>query len=139
MTQGERIKKLRKELGLTLEKFGQQLGVSKVAISRLENGINNVTEQMFKSICRTFNVNEEWLRSGTGEMFSLPEDEVAVIVSDILENPDSKFYQILLNLARTYSELSPASQEVLEHYAENFIANLKKADASAPASQDSDI
>lgn len=135
----KRIRQIRKTLNMTMDKFAQPLGVTSGAISNIENGNRNVTDLMIKSICRTFNVNEEWLRSGTGEMFSLPEDEVAVIVSDILENPDSKFYQILLNLARTYSELSPASQEVLERYAENFIANLKKADASAPASQDSDI
>ena len=42
----ERVREVRKKLGLTLEKFGSQLGVSKVAISRIENGINNVTEQM---------------------------------------------------------------------------------------------
>ena len=59
----KRIKELRKALGLTLEKFGERIGVSKVSVSRIENGINNVTNQMFKSICREFNVNEEWLGS----------------------------------------------------------------------------
>lgn len=63
-----RIKELRKELGLTLEKFGERLGVKKAAVSKWENG-DNITDQMFKSICREFNVNEEWLRTGKGEMF----------------------------------------------------------------------
>lgn len=63
-----RIKELRKKLGLTLEKFGERLGVKKAAVSKWENG-DNITDQMFKSICREFNVNEEWLRSGKGEMF----------------------------------------------------------------------
>ena len=63
----ERIKELRKKLGLTLEKFGERLGVKKAAVSKWENG-DNITDQMFKSICREFNVNEEWLRNGTGEM-----------------------------------------------------------------------
>lgn len=69
MTIGERIKELRKTLDLTLEKFGKQLGVTKVAISNLENGNRSLTDQMALSICREFNVREEWLRDGTGEMF----------------------------------------------------------------------
>lgn len=66
----ERIKRLRKELGLTLEKFGERLGVSKVAISLIENGKNALTDQMLKSICREFNVREEWLRNGEEPMFN---------------------------------------------------------------------
>lgn len=69
MTQGERVKEARKSLNLTLEKFGDHLGVRKTAISKIENGENNLTEQMLKSICREFNVSEEWLRDGTGDMF----------------------------------------------------------------------
>ena len=65
----ERIKELRKNLNLTMEKFGIRLGVGKTAISKLENGERNLTDLMFKSICREFNVNEEWLRTGKGEMF----------------------------------------------------------------------
>ena len=51
MTQGERIKDVRNSLGLTLEKFGEKLGVTKTAISRLEKGERSLTEQMTKSIC----------------------------------------------------------------------------------------
>lgn len=65
----ERIRKLRKQLNLTMEKFGQKLGVKKNTVSQWESGANSLTDQMFKSICREFNVNEEWLRSGKGEMF----------------------------------------------------------------------
>ena len=68
----ERIKELRKKLGLTLEQFGNRIGVTKMTISRIENGKNAVTEQMFKSVCREFNVNEEWLRNGSGDMFNEP-------------------------------------------------------------------
>ncbi|MCI8409286.1 MAG: helix-turn-helix transcriptional regulator [Lachnospiraceae bacterium] len=65
----ERVRELRKSLGLTLEKFGERLGVTKVAISNIEKANRNVTEQMFKSICREFNVNEKWLRTGEGSMY----------------------------------------------------------------------
>ena len=59
MTQGERIKEIRKYLQLTLEKFGEKLGVGKTAISKIENNERGVTEQMIKAVCREFDVNEE--------------------------------------------------------------------------------
>jgi transcriptional regulator with XRE-family HTH domain len=68
MTQGERVKELRKTLGLTLEKFGEKIGVGKSTISDIENNRRTITDHMAKSICREFNVNEEWLRNGYGEM-----------------------------------------------------------------------
>lgn len=74
MTQGERINMLRKHLDLTLEKFGERLGVTKVAISNIENGNRNVTEQMTKAICREFNVDYIWLTTGDGEMFIDSDD-----------------------------------------------------------------
>ena len=69
MTAGERVKRIRKEKDLTLEKFGEKVGVTKQTISRIENGINSLTDQMVLSICREFSVNREWLRNGTGEPF----------------------------------------------------------------------
>lgn len=69
MTRGERVKEARKSLDLTLEKFGERLGVGKTAISNIECGNRSLTDQMCKSICREFNISEEWLRDGTGDMF----------------------------------------------------------------------
>ncbi len=70
MTQGERVKQLRTALDLTLEKFGERVGVGKAAISKLEKNENRLSDQMIKSICREFNVNYDWLVYGEGEMFS---------------------------------------------------------------------
>lgn len=64
MTQGERVKEVRKALGLTLDKFGEKVGVKKQTVSRIENGVNNVTDQMVLSICREFNVNYDFLTNG---------------------------------------------------------------------------
>lgn len=69
----DRVKELRKKLGFTLEKFGDKLGVTKQTISRIENGVNNLTDQMFTAICNVNwdgkYVNADWLRTGEGEMF----------------------------------------------------------------------
>lgn len=65
----ERIKELRKALGLTLENFGAKLGVTKTEISNIENGNCELTDQMFLLICRESNVNPGWLETGNGPMF----------------------------------------------------------------------
>lgn len=82
MTQGERVKEIRKTLDMTMEKFGEKLGVGKTAISNIEKGNRNLTEQMSKSICREYNVNYDYLLYGDGEMFDeLPQtivDEMCV-------------------------------------------------------------
>lgn len=70
MTQGERIKAIRKELGLTLEKFGEKLGVGKTAISKIEKNERNLTDQMARSICREYNVDYDYLMYGEGDMFT---------------------------------------------------------------------
>lgn len=67
MTQGERVRQVRKELGLTLEKFGERIGMKKNSISQIENGKNSVTDQVIKSICREFNVDYTWLTTGKGD------------------------------------------------------------------------
>lgn len=88
-SENERIQEVRKTLGMTLEKFGQRLGVTKVAISNIEKGHRNVTEQMKKAICREYGVNEAWLTSGNGKMFLSLSDEVKRL--DIFE----KYFQSL--------------------------------------------
>lgn len=69
MNENERVKLLRKQLDFTMEEFGERVGVTKAAISNIEKANRSLTEQMIKSICREFNVNELWLREGRGEMF----------------------------------------------------------------------
>lgn len=71
MTQGERVREIRKSLNLTLEKFGEKLGVQKSAISKIEKDNVKLSDQMAKSICREYNVNYEYLVYGEGEMFSV--------------------------------------------------------------------
>lgn len=131
MTQGDRVKAVRTKENMTMEQFGEKLGVQKSAVSKIEKGKVNITEQMFKSICHEFNVNEEWLRTGEGEMsLKLSEDEeIADLVSDVLEDgKNNPFYGIILEIVRTYNELSPASQEVMKDFSKKLVENIKKED-----------
>lgn len=66
----ERIKKIRQELNLTQQEFADRLGVKRGTIANYEIGRNEPVDSIISLICREFNVNEDWLRNGTGEMFA---------------------------------------------------------------------
>lgn len=65
----KRFKELREYLELTQEGFGNAIGLSKSGISNIENGTRNVTDRHIKLISNEFNIREEWLRDGQGNMF----------------------------------------------------------------------
>ena len=114
MTQGERVKELRKALNYTLDKFGGKLGVQKSAISKIEKGENNLTDQMLLSMCREFNVSEEWLRTGDGEMFiDVPvEDDYFKAATQISKSGDKFAMQAIIE----YWKLDDMSKEILKNY-----------------------
>lgn len=107
----ERIRILRKELGLSQEEFGKRVGVSNTAISKLEKGERNITEQMILSICRVFRVNYFWLTEGKGEMFSgTPQTVVDELAEDYdLDDIDKKIIE-------KYLEFTPEKRAVLKEY-----------------------
>lgn len=68
-TMSDRIRKLRKSLDLTQQDFGSRIGIKRNSVALIESG-RNTSDQTVVSICREFGVNESWLRTGEGEMFS---------------------------------------------------------------------
>lgn len=128
MNQGERIREVRNHFDLTLEKFGDRIGIKKNSVSQIENGKNSLTEQTLKSICREFSINEDWLRTGEGEMFvqRTEEEEIADLVYDLLDPKDNDFYIAVLELLHTYKDLTPSSQKIITEFASEFMKNCKK-------------
>lgn len=124
MTQGERVKEIRKGLNLTLEKFGERVGVTKQTVSRIENGVNNLTDQMALAICRTFSVNEHWLRTGDGEPYIKgSDDELAELVGRLYKDKGSMRYKMSLELCRSMEKMT---DEQLMAFAE-FVKRLAEA------------
>ena len=112
MTENDRIKEARKSLGLTQDKFGERLGVGRSAISNIEAGSRGVTDQLRLSVCREFNVNEDWLRTGEGSMFSEPDEdeEITKFLGDILSGqPDFR-----RRLVSVLSRMTPDEWALLE-------------------------
>lgn len=122
MTQGERIRKVRKHLNLTLEKFGEKLGVSKGAISAIETGTRNLTSQMARSICREFNVNEVWLRTGEGgddNMFTkVSEDDRYSLNLGRLSITENEFVKNGVNLL---AETEPEKLKIIEDFMKQWL------------------
>lgn len=121
MTQGERIKEIRKLRGLTLEKFGEKIGMKKNSVSQLENGKNSVTEQVIKSICREFNVNERWLRTGEGEPYLLPTNDIVAKATALLGKHDPLFESIV----EVYSKLDEVDKKVLIKVTEDLLETYR--------------
>lgn len=110
MTQNERIKEVRKSLGLTLEKFGERIGLKKSAVSLIENGKNSVTDANVKAICREFGVDYIWLTTGDGEMFVDTDDDFIERIDRIMAGEDDA----RKNLFKFMLELSDEDIEALD-------------------------
>lgn len=119
MDEGRRVRELRKELQLTLEKFGKPLGVGKTAISKIENGERGLTDQMILAICREYNVDENWLRTGEGEMFKKlnRQQELAQLTATLFKEEEDSFKSRLI---MALAQLSEEEWELLEDISEKI-------------------
>jgi len=134
-----RIKEVRITAKLTQDEFGKKIGISNTAVSKIEKGENNVSEQNILSICREFNISEEWLRTGNGEMvIELSRDkEITAWASKITRADfDNKF---ILDFVHTLSKLDESDWETLEKIAimmkkknPGKSQNLSKKETSQP-------
>lgn len=124
MTPGGRVRQIRKQKSMTLEQFGEKVGVTKQTISRIENGINSLTEQMILSICREFGVNENWLRNDEGKMFvEVPaKDEYFKAVTQISKSNDKLAMQAIIE----YWKLDDVSKEALKNYIYKIAENSRE-------------
>lgn len=112
-----RVRQVRKKLDLTMEKFGDRLGVTRTAISNIEAGNRGVTEQMVRSICREFGVNEVWLRTGEGgddNMFTRldEEDRFSLNLGKLTMTEN----QIARNMLNAIAEASPEKLKHIEEF-----------------------
>lgn len=121
----ERIKYLRKELlHLTLEQFGEKVGVKRSAVCSIENERRGVTDQMFRSICREFGVREEWLRTGDGDPFApqTRNQELQTFMNRVLADEEESFRKRLI---AALSKMNPSDWEVLEKIAIECTQNIE--------------
>ena len=102
----DRIKKIRKELDLTQQEFADKIGIKRNSLANYETGRNTPMDAIVTSICREFNVNEEWLRTGKGEMFNELdiEDQLMIWAGKVLNGKDSAFKKRFVTMLMGLSE-----------------------------------
>ena len=123
---GERIKKLRQKIGITQQSFADSLGLKQNTIATYEMGRLQPSDRTIADICREFNVNEEWLRTGEGEMFveMSRDEEIAAFVGDILSEETADFkHRLIIALSR----LDATGWKVLEQFANDLLEGQKKS------------
>jgi len=98
----ERIKEIRKQSKLNQTDFGSKISLSKNFVWMLEAGERIPSDRTIKDICREFHINEEWLRTGDGDMYEAVEDEIGALVSEMIDNKDSDFYKAVLAFMKAY-------------------------------------
>lgn len=128
---GERIKELRKALGLTQQKFADGMGVKQNTIAQYESGRNAPIDAVITLICRTYEVDETWLRTGEGEMFKPKSrnEELFEFATKVAEgDPGSIQAQLLAVMAR----LTDEQWEVLAQVAHEFVEEAQKKKKTDP-------
>lgn len=119
----ERIKELRKTLGFTQQEFADKIGVKRNTVATYEMGRSVPSDSAISLICREFNVNEDWLRNGSGEMFRprSRNKELFEYFNKIVENPSG----VQLKLFEAMSQLTDEQLEILAKVAQEFSAETK--------------
>lgn len=95
----ERLKKLRKELDMTQQEFAEGIGIKRNTMATYESGRNEPIDAVISLICTKYNVNENWLRTGEGEMFveMSYDDEIAQFVGQVMGKEDDSFKKRLIS------------------------------------------
>jgi len=111
-----RIKELRKALNITQQELADKIKVSRNNVAGYETGTRNPSDAVISLLCREFNVNEEWLRNGTGEMFRQMDmdEQIASFIGDALSDVEETFKKRFIAML---ADLSVEQWELLEDIA----------------------
>ena len=110
-TQGERIRFLRKSLGLTQTQFGGKVALKQAVIGQIENNQSAATPRFIRDVCREYNVSEEWLTTGSGEMFREETDVDAIAAIDRIMYGENEFAK---SVFRAFASLGEEEWKVIE-------------------------
>lgn len=127
---GERIREVRlsQPEKMSVEKFAERLGITKGSVSLIENGKNQPSDQTIRSVCREFNVNETWLRTGDGQMYADKDRarEMEELVQSLMADSPESFRSALITTLLRFRPDGP-EWEVLERIYQSVAASVPSA------------
>lgn len=121
MSINERVREVRRTLGLTQKDFGKKLAIAQSYLTNIETGRREVTEKIQKLICLQFDVNEDWLRTGQGEMFT---ESDATILHDLQEQYNLDDFG--MRFMEAFLKLSPEQRAVIQDFASAIVETREK-------------
>lgn len=124
----DRILKIRKDQKLTQDDFAKKLNLSKNYIWQIEKAERVPSDRTISDICRIFNVDEKWLKTGEGDMYLPAEDEEAAYLSELLFDTDNDLYSLIKAIMKTYSESGDREKEIIKSFAKGLRDNIKSRD-----------
>ena len=116
----ERLKELRLNQGLSQEEFGNKLNLSISTISKYEKGQRPINARTITQICNVFNVNESWLKNGTGDMYKKIDLDISYMMGKVFADDDD----FLKNVFLTFAKLNDSERAVIKKVIDN-LANKK--------------
>jgi transcriptional regulator with XRE-family HTH domain len=128
---GERLASLINALGIKKVRFAERIKVDQSYITKLVKGAGQPSDLLIAAICHEYNVNETWLRTGQGDMFTetAKEDQLLAFMGDVMHGaPDFRRH-----LMSVLSRMTPEEWALLEKKAWELVGEMKKADPEGPA------
>lgn len=112
----ERLKRLRRELNITQQEFADRIGIKRSTMATYESGRNEPIDAVISLICREFDVNEDWLKTGDGEMFEELTDQEKTMkyIAKLVKDKDSVVANAITAVAITYEQLDDAGKAVID-------------------------
>ena len=115
-----RVAELRKVLNLSMEKFGNKIGITRNSINAIEKGRNNPSEQTIMLICKAYNVSPLWIKEGIGDMFlDFPKTELDRIAQDYALDETDKL------LIETFLESSESDRQAIKNFLQTFAKKIE--------------
>lgn len=133
MNTNERIKLLRKELGLTQNEFGEKIGLKKSAISQIENGSTSSNPRIVQLICTAFNISEKWLTEGKGDMYTSDEEAILDKLAGMYDLSESQMI-----FAKQWLQLPATAKDAVVDYIVSVASALQEKKSTKNDVSDSD-